>query len=88
MEQPERKFDLGRAFPNLMRYLSLPDKVLLSSTCKLLRELLMRGQVWQDLQISDYLVTSNWPGFLKWLLKYLKAIQPLSLHLALRHQQH
>jgi hypothetical protein len=41
-------FDLGSAFANLSRYLTSAEKVALASTCTLMRQVMMRGTIWQS----------------------------------------
>jgi hypothetical protein len=40
-------FDLGSAFANLCKYLTTSDKLALASTCTLLRQVILKGSIWQ-----------------------------------------
>lgn len=46
-------FDLGSAFSNLCSYLTTKDKLSLSSTSSLLRQVILKGHNWQAFEIND-----------------------------------
>lgn len=70
-------FDLGSAFANLSTFLTTTDKLALASTCSLLRQVIMRGNIWQSFEVSDINIGSKWESYLTWVEKYLPIIQPL-----------
>lgn len=89
MLAPEKPFpfDLGSAFANLCTYLTTSDKLSLASTCTLLRQVIMRGTIWQSFEINDYSFP-KWGSFLCWVEKYLPIIQPLELAVTILQEDH
>ena len=81
-------FDLGKAFPNLLAYLTLKDKVALCATCRLLHELLLKGHFWESLEITDYEMEREWSQFVQWCNKFIRIIQPPNLSITLLRQEH
>jgi hypothetical protein len=80
-------FDLGSAFAVLCNYLTTTDKVALSSTCSLLRQVLMRGPIWRIFEITDQNIP-QWGSFLCWVEKYLPVIQPTELAVTVLEEEH
>ena len=80
-------FDLGSAFANLCIYLTTADKLSLASTCTLLRQVILRGPIWQIFEINDYSF-SKWKMFLCWAEKYLPIIEPLELAVTILQEEH
>ena len=55
----QTSFDLGSAFSILCSFLTTKDKLALSSTSSLLRQIILKGQNWQTFEINDT-DTSQW----------------------------
>lgn len=81
-------FDLGSAFVNLSTYLTSVDKLALASTCKLMRQVIMRGNIWQSFKVDDTTIRTNWDSYLCWIEKYLPIIEPLELIIVLLEEEH
>lgn len=49
----QASFDLGSAFSSLCSFLTTKDKLALSSTSSLLRQIILKGHNWQTFEIND-----------------------------------
>jgi hypothetical protein len=81
-------FDLGSAFANLSRYLTTTDKVAIASTCSLLRQVFLRGPIWQTFEVIDLYLAAKAGNFLAWVEKYLPAIKPMELVVVLLEEEY